>query len=103
MTELKHKRSAPLQPRQYLFVGDIEGTIQGFCWNNWTDMEARLRNKRNKRQDREIVVESAFTPMKPELQAHGSEQAITASNARAAAGVFSSTRQGRMPQGPSPL
>ena len=84
MTELKHKEaiSAFAALRQYLFVGDIEGTIQGFCWNNWTDMEWRRvsRNKRNKRQDKGKSSSKvpSFTPMKPELQAHGSEQAITA-------------------------
>ena len=84
VTELKHDQeiSAFAALRQFAFVGDILGTIQGFYWENWTDVEWRRvsRNKRSKRQDKgkSATKPPSFTPLKAEARAHGSEQAIVA-------------------------
>ena len=66
--------------RQYMFIGDNAGTIRGFYWENWHDIEWR-RVSRNRKKNRGFKGASNyaspnFNEMKLQKLAHESEQAI---------------------------
>ena len=75
--------SAFCQLRQFIFIGDISGTLQGFFWENWTDSEWR-RVSRSKKQGASRMGKAGgkeqlvprFKAMRAEMKAHGSEYPI---------------------------
>eukprot|EP00944_MAST-04C_sp_MAST-4C-sp1_P004136 g4136.t1 len=66
--------------RQFMFIGDNSGTIRGFHWENWHDIEWR-RVSRNRKKSRGMKGTSEYTSpkfkdMKMQKLAHGTEHAI---------------------------